>query len=401
MPFSQLDKIDATIRFEAESIMAVPLDGMIVDFALLEQRPDGSTVLVTCVQEDLLNEYIDALQAADIIPDTIDIDSLALARLMEELKEARTIALLDCGAEKASVGIFQKGGLRFTRSIPLENGAKASLKKMRPALDELILSMHVYQGAQKGAIDEIWLVGGNARLKGVADYLQKGIGGTITFPDFMRKIPSSITISDDMNLVGGVALGLALRGLRKEKGRVDLARKTSRSIQTLAPALRKRALHMAAAVIFLVVLIAANFFLGVSAKERRYAVVKRELRRVYQETFPEAKGAVTNELQQAQALVKAMGERGVKIPSDRGNTFLDIMREITQLLPAETKIMELDIDEKQVSLRGIASTFAVTDEVKKALSASELFSEVKTGTAELAQRGQQGVTFQMFLVLKQ
>jgi Tfp pilus assembly PilM family ATPase len=318
MPFNQLDKIDATIRFEAESIMAVPLDGMIVDFALLESRPQGSTVLVTCVQQELLQDYLNALQAADIVPDTIDIDSLALARLMEELREERTIVLLDVGVEKVSVGIYQKGGLRFTRSIPIESGTKANWKKIKPVLDEVILSINAYHGARKGQIDEMWLLGGNARLKGVADYLQKGIGGAVQYPDFMRKFPASVTVSDDMNLVGGVALGLALRGLKREKGRVDLARKASRLAQTFPPALRKRALRMAAAAICLVVLIAANFFLGVSAKERRFTVVKREMRRVFQETFTEAKGVVTNELQQAQALVKGMGERGVKIPSSKG-----------------------------------------------------------------------------------
>jgi Tfp pilus assembly PilM family ATPase/Tfp pilus assembly protein PilN len=399
MPFSQLDKIDATIRFEAESIMAVPLDGMIVDFALLSTRPEGSTVLVTCVQEDLLQEYVDALQAADIVPDTIDIDSLALARLMAEFKEEKTIALLDCGAEKASVGIYQKGRLQFTRSVLVENGAKASLKKIRPTLDEVILSINAYQGAKGGTIDHMWLIGGGSRITGVADYLEKGIKGTIQYPDLVGRFSSSVPVSDDINIVGGVALGLALRGLRQEKGKVDLARKISKHRQILPPVLRKRALDMAVAAIVLLVLIAANFFLGISAQERRYSLLKGEMRRVFQETFPGSHGAV-NELQQAQALVKGMGERGVKISSTRGNTPLDILREIAQLLPAGTKIMELDIEEKQVSLRGMASSFEATDEVKKAFSASELFSEVKVSATELAQRGGQGVTFQMVLVLK-
>jgi Tfp pilus assembly PilM family ATPase len=399
MPFSQLDKIDATIRFEAESIMAVPLDGMIVDFAVLEQRPEGSTVLVTCVQQDLLQEYVDALQAADIVPDTIDIDSLALARLMEEFKEEKTIALLDCGAEKASVGIYQKGGLRITRSILIENGAKASLKKIRPALDEVILSIHAYQGTKGGTIDEMWLIGGGSRIKGVADYLEKGIKKAISYPNLLGRFPFGIPVSDDINIVGGVALGLALRGLRQEKGRVDLARKISKHGQILPPALRKRALRMAGAAIVLLLLIAANFFLGISAQERRYSMLKGEMRRVFQETFPGAHGVV-NELQQAQALVKGMGERGVKLKSGNGGTSLDIIREIAQRLPQGTKIVELDIDEKQVSLRGMASSFAAVDEVKGAFTGSQLFHDIKVGNVELARRGEQGVIFHMVLAME-
>jgi Tfp pilus assembly PilM family ATPase/Tfp pilus assembly protein PilN len=399
MPFSQLDKIDATIRFEAESIMAVPLDGMIVDFALLEQRLEGSTVLVTCVQEDLLQEYMDALQAADIIPDTIDIDSLALARLMEELKNEKTVALLDCGAEKASIGIFQKGGLRFTRAIPVENGAKASLKKIRPVLDEVILSINAYQGTTGVMIDEMWLIGGGSRMKGLTDYLEKGIKKPISYPDLMGRFPSSVPVSEAMNILGGVALGLALRGLRQEKGKVDLARKTSRPAQILPPALRKRALHMAVAAIALLVLIAANFFLGISAQERRYTILKNEIRRVFQETFPEAHGAV-NELQQARALVKGMVDRGVKLKSNNGGTALDIIREIAQRLPQGAKIVELDIDGERVSLRGMVPSFASVDEVKGAFAGSQLFHDIKVGNVELARRGEQGVIFQMVLSME-
>jgi hypothetical protein len=62
--------------------------------------------------------------------------------------------------------------------------------------------------------------------------------------------------------------------------------------------------------------------------------------------------------------------------------------------------VELDIDDKQVSLRGMASSFAVADEVKGAFTASELFHEIKVGNVELARRGEQGVIFQMILVLK-
>jgi Tfp pilus assembly PilM family ATPase len=399
MPFSQLDKIEATIRFEAESIMAVPLDGMIVDFALLEQRPEGSTVLVTCVQEDLLQEYMDALQAADIVPDTIDIDSLALARLMEELKNEQTIALLDCGAEKVSVGIFQKSGLHFTRAIPVENGAKASLKKIKPALDEVILSINAYQGTKGMMIDEMWLIGGGSRTKGLADYLEKGIKKPISYPDLMGRFSSHVPVSEAMNILGGVALGLALRGLRQDKGKVDLARKTSRPAQILPPALRKRALRMAVAAIALLVLIAANFFLGVSAQERRYTILKGEMRRVFQETFPEAHGAV-NELQQARALVKGMVERGVKLRSNNGGTALDIIREIAQRLPQGAKIVELDIDGERVTMRGMVPSFASVDEVKGAFAGSQLFHEIKVGNVELARRGEQGVIFQMILALE-
>jgi len=399
MPFTQVNKIDATIRFEAESIMAIPLDDMIVDFALLERRPQSSTVLITCVEEALLQDYVDSLREADMAPDTIDIDSLALARLVKELKEERSIVLIDVGAEKTSVNIFQKGNLHFTRSIALEGGSKAQWKQIRSVLDEVILSIKAYQGGQAEGIDEIWLTGGRSRIKGTPDYLEKAIGAAVRYPDIMGRFPSAIDVSDDMNLVGGAALGLALRGLRREKGWVDLARKVPGPARALPPELRTKVLRMGLAAGVLVVLLAAHFFLGVAAKERRYTVLKAEMRRVFQEAFPEARGA-GNELQQAQALVKGMGERGVKFTTGNGGTALTILREIAQLLPQGTKIAELAIDEERGTLRGMAPSFAVVDEVKEAFSSSTLFHEVTIGNVGLAHRGEQGVIFQMVFTVK-
>jgi general secretion pathway protein L len=399
MPFTQVNKINATIRFEAESIMAIPLDDMIVDFALLERRANSSIVLITCVEEALLQDYVAALREADMAPDTIDIDSLALARLVKELKEERSIALIDVGAEKASVNIFHKGDLQFTRSIPMEEGVKATLKQVRPVLDEVILSIKAYQGGQEEGIDEIWLTGGWSRIKGASDYLEKNIGAAIRYAAIMDMFPSAIDVSDDMNLVGGAALGLALRGLRKEKGWVDLARKVPGPAQAFSPELRTKVLRMGIAAGVLVVLLAANFFLGVAAKERRYTVLKAEIQRVFQEAFPEARGA-GKELQQAQALVKGMGERGVKFVSGNGGTPLTILREIAQLLPEGTKIAELTIDEERGTLRGIAPSFAVVDSVKEAFSSSKLFHEVTIGNVGLAHRGEQGVIFQMVFAVK-
>ncbi len=396
MPFNQISKIEATIRFEAETMMAVPLDGMVIDFALLEKKPQGSTVLVTCVQEDLLQEYMDALQAADTVPDIVDIDSLALARLVTELKPEGTLVLLDMGADKASVDIFYKGGLRFVRSIPIEGEGKMSLKKIRPALDEVIFSINAYQGAGGEKIDALWLTGGRSRITGIADYLQKETGVPVQHPDFAGSIPSGITLPEDVNLLGGVALGLALRGLKQDRGGVNLAKQIPTVAQALPPGLRKRLLYMVAAACFLVVLIGAHFFLGIWAKERHYTMLKSEMQQVFQETFPGVKGE-GKELQLAREQVARMGEQGVKIGSRSGGTPLEILREVAQRLPQGTKIVELDVDGERVSLRGIAPSFAVVDEVQSAFATSELFQEVKVGNVEMARRGGEGVVFQMVL----
>ncbi|UCC66388.1 MAG: pilus assembly protein PilM [Deltaproteobacteria bacterium] len=392
MPFTQLSKIEATVPYEAESIMISPLEEMVVDFALLEQTPQGSSVLITCVEKELLQDYMDALHEGGTVPDAVIIDSLALARLMEELKEDKTIGLLDIGTRKISIGIFEEEKLRVTRSIPMGGGGE----EFRSALEEAIFTVKSYQGEGQTPIEEIWLAGGNSRVKGLGGYLERELKIKAHYPHFLEEFPSTVTLPEEANLLGGVAMGLALRGLRREKGSVDLARKLPAPPLTFAPLLRKRAVNIAVGLIVLLVLIGVSFYVGVSAKERRYTMLKGEIRRVFKEAFPEVKGIV-NELQQAKELVRGMGERGVKIRSYGAQSPLDVVREIALRLPRGAKIVELDMDEGRISLRGIASSFSLVDEVKKSFMASRLFQDVKLGNVELSRRGGQGVIFRMVL----
>ena len=90
----------------------------------------------------------------------------------------------------------------------------------------------------------------------------------------------------------------------------------------------------------------------------------------------------------------------MKFTSANGGTPLTILREIAQLLPPGTKIVELAIDEERGTLRGMAPSFAVVDEVKGTFSSSKLFHDVTIGNVGLARRGEQGVIFQMVFAVK-
>jgi Tfp pilus assembly PilM family ATPase/Tfp pilus assembly protein PilN len=400
MPFAQLEKIEATIHYEAESIMISPLEAMVVDFTLLERSSERSSVLITCVQKELLQGYVDALREGGIVPDVIEIDSLALSRLMEELGEKeKDLALLDIGSEKTSVSIFQKGGLRVTRTIPIGVGAESEMDGVRRALEEVTFTIKAHNRANEGPVQEVWLTGGRSRIKGLDAYLEKKLGAKIIYPDLLGKFPSTVTLSDEANLLGNVALGLALRGLKREKGRVNLTRKISAPNQTFTPLLRKRIATIAGALVLLLALIGANFYLGIAMKEKRYTMLKGEIRRVFKEGFPTAKGVV-NELQQAKEMVKGMGEKGVKIKSHGGYSLLEILREIAQYLPQGAKIVELDMDEGRITLRGTASSFSLVDEVKKSLMTSPLFQDLRVGNVELSRRGTEGVIFGMVLEME-
>ena len=394
LPFTQLGKIAATIRYEAEDLMICPLEEMVVDFALLEAKRSMCSVLVACVSRDVLEGNIGAVVGGGIIPDIIDVDSLALARLMEEIGEDKNLVLLDIGTEKISVSIFQDGKLQFTRSLPGSSGGGNKKNAIGAVLKEVVFSVKAFLDAREAVIEEAWITGGGSRIEGLTTYIEKNLGVDVNGLDVVTKIKSDAPLPEEMNLLGGVATGLALRGLRREKGRIDFSRQLAQPSQVFPPMIRKKVLKVGALLLLLLVLIGVHFMVGIATKEKRYSMLKREIRSVFTEGFPDVR-SITNEVEQAKAMVRRMNERGVRIGTNGRHLYLEMIREIAGCLPQDAKIVALEMDGARISLRGTASSFSSVDDVEAGLRASPLIQDVKLGTVELARRGGQGVLFKM------
>jgi len=395
LPFSQLSKIRATIRYEAEDTMISPLEEMVVDFSLLERRTDGSSVLITCVPRDDLDRYVGAIREGGALPDVVDVDALALASLMEELSGEGGVALIDVGGSKVSLLIFQDGRLHLIRSVPIGGSPAKGLEEMRPALDQIVYSLKAYGEAEGGSIDEIWLTGGWSRRAGLYKYLSEETGVRVSHPFLLEGFPSAITLPKEAHLFGAVAMGLALRGTKSEKGRVNLVKGIEPPSRVFPQWLKRRASELGVSLLILLALLGADFYLGVAKKEKQYLMLKEEIRRTFKATFPEVR-RVVNELQQAKEMVRRMEERGIKIRSARESP-LEVLREVALRLPQGTKVLDLDITDEAVTIRGMAPSFAVVDGIKKALSSSASFAAVKVGNIELVRRGGKGVVFKMIL----
>ena len=60
-PFKDRESISRIIKFEIESLIPCPVDNLIVDFYQIENVPEGSNIIVSCVQKSLVNKLKQAL----------------------------------------------------------------------------------------------------------------------------------------------------------------------------------------------------------------------------------------------------------------------------------------------------------------------------------------------------
>jgi type IV pilus assembly protein PilM len=121
MPEEQLYE---SINFEAEQYIPFDINEVNLDFQILgdsEQNPNQMNVLLVAAKKDMVNEYINLIDMANLNLGIIDIDAFALQNIYELNYEAKgeNVALIDVGASKTSINILKNNSSVFMRDVSL------------------------------------------------------------------------------------------------------------------------------------------------------------------------------------------------------------------------------------------------------------------------------------------
>jgi type IV pilus assembly protein PilM len=121
MPEEQLYE---SINFEAEQYIPFDINDVNLDFQILgetENNPNQMNVLLVAAKKDMVNDYINLIDAAGLNLCIIDIDAFALQNIYEFNYGAQeeNVALIDVGASKTSVNILKNNVSVFLRDVSL------------------------------------------------------------------------------------------------------------------------------------------------------------------------------------------------------------------------------------------------------------------------------------------
>ena len=141
--------------------------------------------------------------------------------------------------------------------------------------------------------------------------------------------------------------------------------------------------------VFLGLVLALFAFDGVNrytAKNRRYLELKREIRRVFEETFPEVK-QIVEERQQMKGKILELQRESQALASLGGLpvTGLGLIREVSERIPpgVEVDVDTFSFDAEKVRLSGRTDSFESVDRILKALQEVDLFENVSLSTAKV------------------
>lgn len=121
MPEEQLVE---SLNFEAEQYIPFDINDVNIDFQMLgenEQNPNQMGVLLVAAKKDMINDYINLIDSAQLNLCIIDIDAFALQNIYEVNygEQGENVALIDIGASKTSVNILKGNTSVFLRDVSL------------------------------------------------------------------------------------------------------------------------------------------------------------------------------------------------------------------------------------------------------------------------------------------
>ena len=263
-------EIEHAIRFEAENHIPYPIETVYLDSQIvtpLNNHIDHTDVLLGALPKDSVDSYAAAIQNAGLIPTALDIESVAISRVLAQENTATSpMLIVDMGASRANFIVFSGHSIRFTASINFasksitdkigkifkvkedkaeqlkraygvavddEEGKKVA-QSVVPLLGILVSEIkrymeyyeshpaHQHLGKKDQNIKKVVLSGGGTNLRGLTEFLSKELKVEVVLGNpWLNILPSSLkqlpplAFADSLRYT--TVLGLALRGVNGEQ----------------------------------------------------------------------------------------------------------------------------------------------------------------------------------------
>lgn len=253
------NNLRSAVEFSLESHVPIPPEETMFDFEVIRRIEAGTIVSVTAYAKRVIELYTSVFAKAGITLRSLEIESQALGRaVITKADRERVVMVVDFGRTTTRIAIIDHGVTAFTVTVDVGGEAltAAVMKRFGVSSDEAEniknekgflegsgnselhealmitvsvlkdeLSRHIsyWNTADEGgiprlAVDALILVGGNANLKGLPEYLSRVLGLPVRVGDAWANafsldeyIP---TLPYEESLEYATTIGLALRSCK-------------------------------------------------------------------------------------------------------------------------------------------------------------------------------------------
>ncbi len=438
-PFSNLKKIEQTVRFEIESYIPFDMEQVVLDYAVIWQTKEASRVMVVYVQKGELAKELSMLSTVDLDPRFVcveGVDQIGLVNLGMVPPEG-AYAIIDIGHAKSTLTICRGKNLGYIRaisiagkaiteaiaeklSVPYEEAEKLKIEMgrlpmpgedvvddiskevaqaIRLVIDELLLhlrqTLFTYHETEGVPVEGIYLCGGTSRLPSLDRYLSDTLKLNVAYLNCTDFHFTRLDRAEAHRHVIPQALALALKGAAGVGPDINLRSGEfafKGDVEQLGGKVRK-----------IGVIIGIIVFLALLNFTAKYYSVKRQIDRMggdvtalVRQALPGVPARRAQTPKAAISLIRGrqaeIDERIRELSAVTGTSPLDILKEISMVLPSREELMlevtDISISKDKVTLEGVVSDFKAVDTVRQALEKSVMFSNVTSGNVRKGVKGE-------------
>lgn len=432
LPKIQQGKIDKIIKYEAQQQIPFPLDKISWDHQIFHMGAGPEEdVLFVAAKKEIVEAALSYLARTNLDVESVDVSPLSLLNAITYNEPLAKGLILDIGAKATNlIVVGDKGfwvrsiliaGDEMTHAIatklkmPFDKAEELKRKEgmvvasdgivpetvtpagkdlinaLNPVVSDLVLSVvqslefYKTKHAHDIVFNEVILSGGGSKLKGIEDFLTKGLGMQIRRANLGQKIkcPSNLRVDIDFQTRFGSSIGLALRLLQRCPTNIDLLpleRKEERNFR------REKFWIISASL--LIAVIPITIALNICFQS---STLKKELK--FMNTLLLQYEDVNKNIVSFKEKVKDSKARLEPFESLALNKSISVeaILEIRKLLPDQTWLTSISKDKDIISLAGrTVSNLLTINEFKNKLASSPLFDSVEIIYASLPRETEKG-----------
>jgi len=450
-PFGNRKKIDQTIEFEIENHIPFHLEDIVLDYTVLWSVKDASKVMALYTQKGEVAKKLAMLQGINIDPRHLCDEGVEMVNLVNlgMVPPEGAFAIVDIGHEKTLVSIFNGRRLGFIRAISvagkavteaiakklgvpfeeaerlkveigqveqrqadvIDNLSKDVIDAVRGVVDEILTQLRqtifAYNDQENVPVSGIYLCGGTSRLPGIDNYLSDYLKQNVSHLNCLEFHFSHIEHADAYRHVIPQALALALRevagpGLPDVNfRRGDFAFRGD--VEQLGGGIR----HVAIAICLIVFLALLNFSMKYYTLKQKVEKIRDDAAGLVLQSLPGTQKRAISTTTGALSVLKGkraeIADRTAKLKAAMGFSPLDILKEISQLMPPRSEVTidveDVNITQDRVTVSGRTNAFEAVDKIRMAMEKSDKFKNITTGNVRKGTKGE--IKFDLSMEVKQ
>jgi general secretion pathway protein L len=420
-PFADRRKLDQAVAFEVEGDVALDLEQVVVDWAIVGGDKSRADVVASIAPRAEVSELIETLRLGGCEARTLEAEGFVLGNLATVFGLPGTRLLVDLGHRKTTFCLLQDGKAMAARSVPVAGAAltealakdrllgpadaerakceegifRGGLSDVPPrtaaVLDTLAREVVRTLGAFEGLIvaggsgepPELTLFGGTAQLDRLDEYLAERTG--LPVARLGLPLPGAVEglAASGSPLLYAPAIALALRGTAQATTRMNFRQDEFAVRLDLVRELRdfRPTLWLAGIAAGLA---AVAFGTTTLLESRRASSLEARTAQIWSEAFPD-KPVPPSVLPALRDEVRAATERAEFLGVYAGNlSALDVLTEISRRVPADLDVVfeELSVDKQMIRMRVYAKSFEAADRLGVELAKFPAFAQARIGAIE-------------------